>query len=101
MENYFPVEIKGYLEMELYSNPEHPLVQGIKEKMKTSKDELEGLGGLLTHRFGNLIIWGCNYPDFRNFFIELLKSSEEIRNSKQWAFRVAEKCVYQLLGIKL
>lgn len=102
MDNYYPMEIKGYLETGLYSNLESPLAQDIKDKMKTCKEELEGLGGLLTHRSGNFIVWGCkNSPEIREFFIEILKDSEKVKNINQWAFIIVEKGVEKLIGLKI
>ncbi|NDV94241.1 ATP-binding protein [Dysgonomonas sp. 521] len=99
--NYYPAEVKGYIEIELYPNFDSPLAQGIKDEMKT-KEEHEGLGGLLTHRFGNFFVWGCkNSPEVRNFFIEILESTEKVKNANQWAFRVFEKGVKDLINIEL
>ena len=102
MQNYFPQEVSGYLEAELFSNLESPLVQEIREKMSLMNFEFEGLGGLLTHRTGNLIVWICkNHTEARNVFMDVLKNACQVHHANQWAYRMIEYCVEKLLDVKL
>lgn len=69
IKNYFPKEVDSFVKKEL-SNSRYPGIDKYREDILNYNPSGETIGDLLTHKFGNFIVWGLMYNDDIGLFAE-------------------------------
>jgi hypothetical protein len=88
IKNYFPREVNYFVTHKL-KNSTFPNIDQYREEITNYNQSGEGIGDLLTHKFGNFIIWGLLNNEFiTDFFIEGFKAGSESKDHVDWINRL-------------
>ena len=100
IKNYFPREVQYFVTHKL-KNSTFPNIDQYREEITNYNQSSEGIGDLLTHKFGNFIIWGLLNNEFiTDFFIDSFKAGSEAKDHVDWINRVLKIALRLLLAKK-
>ncbi len=84
IKNYFPREVDYFLNNKL-KNSTFPNIEQYREDIAGYNQSSEGIGDLLTHKFGNFIIWSLlNDENIASFFEEGFSIGAEVEDYPSW-----------------
>ncbi len=84
VKSYFPKEVDHFIVNKL-KNSGFPGLDAFREEIFNHSLSHEGIGDLLTHKFGNFVMWGIlNDIHIRKFFIEIYNFSIVSKNYPEW-----------------
>lgn len=84
VKSYYPKEVDHFIVNKL--NASHfPDLDAFREEIFNHALSHEGIGDLLTHKFGNFVIWGIlNDEHIRRFFIEICNLGYNAKSYAEW-----------------
>lgn len=97
---YFPKEVDHFIVNRLPTT-HFPDVDTFKEEIFNHAASHEGIGDLLTHKFGNFVIWGIlNDRDIRKFFMRICEFGYESNSYIEWFDNSIRHAFEQLFEVK-
>jgi hypothetical protein len=101
IKSYFPREVAHYIQHKL-THSEFPDMEHFREDLITYNQSYESIGDLLTHKFGNFIIWGLlNDKDVGQFFKDGFKVGVKVKDYYSWFDGIARLAFNRMFGIKM
>jgi len=100
IKSYYPREV-DYFILNKLNGSEFPDMEKFREDIYNNSRSHEGIGDMLTHKFGNFVSWGLlNEPVINNFFVRLLQLATESKNYFDWFDISVRYSFTELLGVK-
>jgi len=101
IKSYFPKEVAYYIQHKL-THSDFPDMEHFREDLIMYNQSYESIGDLLTHKFGNFIIWGLlNDKDVGQFFKDGFKVGVEVKDYYEWFDGIARLAFNRMFGIKM
>ena len=101
IKNYFPREVDYFLNNKL-KNSTFPNIEQYREDIACYNQSHEGIGDLLTHKFGNFIIWGLlNDEHIASFFEQGFAIGAEVKDYPGWLDGLLRIGFKMLFNIKI
>ncbi len=101
IKSYFPKEVAHFIHHKL-AHSDFPDMEHFREDLMTYNQSYESIGDLLTHKFGNFIIWGLlNDKDVGQFFKDGFKIGGEVKDYYSWFDGIVRLSFNRLFGIKV
>jgi len=101
IKSYFPKEVAHFIHHKL-TQSDFPDMEHFREDLITYNQSYESIGDLLTHKFGNFIIWGLlNDKDVGQFFKDGFKVGVEVNDYYGWFDGIARLAFNRLFGMKM
>ena len=99
--NYFPDKVDNFIKKDIIGLS-FPGIASYREEILNYNPSGETLSDLLTHKFGNFLMWALlNNDAVDNFAEESVKESANSKNSFIWYEKVVRILVKHMFGIKL
>lgn len=99
--NYFNDTVTSFMHKEIVGLP-FPGVPSYKEEILNYQPSGETLSDLLTHKFGNFLMWALLNKDVvDNFAEESIKEAANAKDSFEWYEKVVRILVKHMFGIRL
>lgn len=99
--NYFPNKVDSFIKKEIVGLS-FPGIPSYREEILNYNPSGETLSDLLTHKFGNFLMWALLNKDVvDNFAEESVKESVNSKNSFIWYEKVVRILVKHMFGIRL
>lgn len=99
--NYYPKEVEYFIQNDL-NGLKFPGISTYKEDILNYHPSGETLSDLLTHRFGNFLMWALlNEEVVDNFAIEAMNASVDAKSCFSWYEKVVKILVKHMFNIKL
>ncbi len=84
IKSYYPKEVANFIHNKL-TNSQFPNMDRFREELMLYNQSHESIADLLTHKFGNFVIWGLLHDKAVNqFFIEGFKAGGEVNDYFEW-----------------
>jgi hypothetical protein len=100
IKSYYPREVAYFIHHKL-AHSEFPEMDSFREDLMSYNQSHESIGDLLTHKFGNFIIWGLLHDKaVGKFFIDSFKAGGEVKDYFSWFDNVIRIAFNRLFGIK-
>ena len=101
IKSYFPRETAHFIHHKL-AHSKFPDMEHFREDLMTYNESYENIGDLLTHKFGNFIIWGLlKDKDVGQFFKDGFKMGGEVNDYVEWFDGIVRLSFNRLFGIKV
>jgi len=101
IKSYYPKEVAYFIQNELV-NSGFPDMERFREDLVNYNQSHESIGDLLTHKFGNFIIWGLLHDrEVGRFFMDAFKVGAEAKDYFGWFDGVVRLSFSRLFGIKV
>ena len=99
--NYFPDEINNFIRKEIL-DLRFPGIESYREEILNYNPSGETLSDLLTHRFGNFLMWSLlNEKSVDDFATEAMISAVGSKDCFGWYEKVIRLLVRHMFGVKL
>ena len=100
VKSYYPKEVDYFIVNKLKAS-HFPDLDTFREEIVNHSLSHEGLGDLLTHKFGNFLIWGIiNDYHIRKFFLEIFEFSYESKDYHEWFNNCIRHIFQELFEVK-
>lgn len=100
IKSYYPREVAYFIHHKL-AHSDFPEMDSFREDLMSYNQSHESIGDLLTHKFGNFIIWGLLHDKaVGHFFIDSFKAGGEVKDYFSWFDNVIRIAFNRLFGIK-
>jgi hypothetical protein len=100
IKSYFPREVAYFIHHKL-AHSEFPEMDNFREDLMSYNQSHESIGDLLTHKFGNFIIWGLLHDkDVSKFFMDSFSTGGEVKDYFGGFDGVVRISFNRLFGIK-
>jgi len=101
VKSYYPQETEVFINQQLAVSS-FPDMEKFREQLFAYKHSHETIGDLLTHKFGNFIIWGIlNDEKIRRFFMDAFAIAPRLNNYFSWFDAIVRHSFRSLFGIRL
>jgi hypothetical protein len=100
VKSYYPKEVDHFIVNKLKAY-QFPDLDAFREEIFNHSLSHEGIGDLLTHKFGNFVIWGIlNDAAIRRFFIQICTFGPVARNYPEWFDHCIRHIFREVFGVK-
>jgi hypothetical protein len=101
IKSYYPREVAYFIHHKL-KNSGFPDMERFREDLVSYNQSHESIADLLTHKFGNFIIWGLlNDKEVRRFFMDGFRTGAEVRDYFEWFDGIVRLSFNRLFEIKV
>jgi hypothetical protein len=101
IKSYFPREVAYFIHHKL-AHSQFPEMESFREDLMSYNQSHESIGDLLTHKFGNFIIWGLLHDkDVGKFFMDSFKQGGLVKDYVAWFDGVVRIAFNRLFGINV
>lgn len=101
IKSYYPREVSYFIHHKL-AHSTFPEMEKFREDLMAYNQSHESIGDLLTHKFGNFIIWGLLHDkDVGRFFIDGFTIGGEVKDYFNWFDGIVRISFNRLFGFKL
>lgn len=101
IKSYYPKEVAYFIQHKL-THSKFPDMERFREDLVNYNQSHESIGDLLTHKFGNFIIWGLLHDkDVGRFFMDAFRVGGEVKDYFGWFDGVVRLSFKRLFGIKV
>lgn len=101
IKSYFPREVSHFIHHKL-KNSDFPDMERFREDLMAYNQSHESIGDLLTHKFGNFIIWGLlNDKAVSKFFQDGFEEGAEVDDYFEWFDGIVRLSFNRLFDIKV
>lgn len=100
VKSYFPKEVDYFVVNKLKASS-FPGLDTLRDEIFNHSLSHENIGDLLTHKFGNFVIWGIiNDLDIRKFFMQICSFGPHGNEYLDWFESSIRYCFQEVLGVK-
>lgn len=100
IKSYYPVEVAHYIQHQL-NHSDFPGMERFREDLASYNQSHESIADLLTHKFGNFIIWGLLHDQaVSRFFQDGFQTGAEVDDYFGWFDGIVRLSFQRLFGIK-
>jgi hypothetical protein len=101
IKSYYPREVSFFIHNKLI-NSEFPDMERFREELINYNQSYESIGDLLTHKFGNFIIWSLLHDkSVGQFFIDGFMTGGEVEDYFEWFDGIVRLSFNRLFNIKV
>jgi hypothetical protein len=101
IKSYYPREVSYFVHHKL-AHSDFPEMDKFREDLMAYNQSHESIGDLLTHKFGNFIIWGLLHDkEVGRFFIDGFTIGGEVKDYFSWFDGIVRISFNRLFGFKL
>ena len=101
IKSYYPREVAYFIHHKL-ANSEFPDMERFREDLISYNQSHESIADLLTHKFGNFIIWGLLHDKaVSRFFMDGFRNGAEVNDYFEWFDGIVRLSFNRLFGIKV
>jgi hypothetical protein len=101
IKSYYPKEVAHFIHHKL-AHSSFPDMERFREDLVNYNQSHESIGDLLTHKFGNFIIWGLLHDnEVGRFFMDGFKVGGEVKDYFGWFDGIVRLSFNRLFGIKV
>jgi len=100
VKSYYPKEVDHFVvnKLKAYRFPD---LDAFREEIFNHSLSHENIGDLLTHKFGNFVIWGIvNDRDIRHFFMQVCQFGPRCNSYFEWFDKSVRYSFQEVLGVK-
>ena len=100
VKSYYPKQVDHFIVNKLKAS-QFPDLDAFREEIFNHALSHEGIGDLLTHKFGNFVIWGIiSDANIRQFFIEICDFGYASKNYPEWFDHCIRHVFQELFEVK-